>query len=717
MTGVRLEVEGDGIGWLRFDGPAAPGRRTSLALLRELDTVIEEARLRAAGGELRALVLHSGSPAFFFSGWEVEELRRIGSPEEGVAHAREGQRVLRRLEQLPVPTLAALNGACTGAGAELALACGYRVGTDAPGLRFALPQVRSGLVPELGGTVRLPRLVGMQPALEMILSGRPVDAAEALHLGLLDAVLPAGDFAEGVGRFARARAEEAGGQGRSRRKLRRRLLEETAPGRRLILLRARRGVRGDPSPVRRHVLDAVAAGIGLPPDEAFEREAHAFGRLVVTPESRALHHASRLLEDADADAPSAALPEEVAVLGAGRMGAATAHLLAAASVPVRLREVRREALVRGMRSIEGHLREEARSGRIPKQEAEQRLSLLQGTLGFGGFGAVDGVFEAVPEALESKRAALREVEEHVRQECWIASIASAIPLSLLREGMRHPERVVGIRFFHPFHRTRLAEIVAPPGTTVGALDEVASVARHLGKVPVVVGDAPGFLLNRLLASFLAEAVRLVQEGATVAEVDGTMARFGMRPGPLRLLDEIGLPLAERVIGLLHEAYGTRMEPPPLLARMTRAGRQGTRAGLGFYRYPAGRKPVLDPTLYRLVHGAEERRFQIPEDDLRDRMLLGMVNEAARLLEEGVVEDAATVDLAILLGTSFPALLGGLLYHADALGIGEVEGALGRLAERYGERFVPAPFLRRMAEEGRGFYGAYATGQARGGTLN
>jgi 3-hydroxyacyl-CoA dehydrogenase/enoyl-CoA hydratase/3-hydroxybutyryl-CoA epimerase len=706
---LRLELEEDGIAWLVFDRPGSRVNLLSRAVVETLDLLLAEAERLAAAGRVRALVVRSARPGVFVAGVDLDELRAVRDAGEAAAQARRGQAVLRRLEQLPVPTFAAVEGACLGAGAELALACSYRLASSAPATRIAFPEVQLGVVPALGGTVRLPRLVGVRAALELIVTGSAVSAAGAERLGLVDAVLPPEGFAVEVRRFVLERLRRGRLRTGARRGVARRLVEDTAPGRRVVLARMRRELTraGAGHPAALRALETVADGVALPLERAFEREAEALGELLVSREARGLLHAQLLRQAARRGGPAedAVAVERAAVLGAGRTGAAAAYLLAAAGIQVRLRERRHASLVEGLERLRVLFREAVRQGRVARREADERATGVVGTLGYGGFGTVDVVLEAVRDVPERKREALREAEEHVRDECVLAVTGVSAPVSALQDTLRLPERLVGMHFVPPVAWGALVEVVAGERTSPAAVATATLLARRLGKVPLRVRDRPGFLVYRILIPYLGEALRLMEEGVLPERIDRVMQEWGMAAGPLRLADELGVARLARHSRILGEALGERFRPPALLAQLAGPSRKGDPEP-AVYRYDRGREPRLSPRAAEALRTTAGTQPGEPSDEeMRSRMVLPMVNESARALEERVVESAAEVDMAMLLGVGFPAVHGGPLFHADQLGAAAAVAALERLATAHGERFEPAPLLRRMAEEGRGFHDA------------
>jgi 3-hydroxyacyl-CoA dehydrogenase/enoyl-CoA hydratase/3-hydroxybutyryl-CoA epimerase len=709
---VLLRGEG-GIATLLFERPGAPNV-VGTALLERLDTLLTEVEAGVAAGAVRALVLRSARPGVFLAGADLAEVRAVTTAAQGTAKATRGQQVLRRLERLDIPTFAAVSGTCLGAGLEVALACSYRLGSAAPETRLGLPEVRFGLLPALGGTVRLPRLVGLRAALELVVSGRAVDAGEARALGLLDEVYPAARFGEGVAAFVEERLRRGRRRTGARRGVGMRLVEDTAPGRRVVFRQFRahaaREAGGNPAPLR--AVEVVADAAALPLDQAFAREAAAFGELVVTPESRGFLHAAGLRRVArpapGVAAPSA--PERAVVLGGGAPGGMIAYRLAAAGVQVRLRDPHRSAVAEGLRLAREGLARDVAGRALSSGQAAERAALLSGAPGFGGFGTAEVLLEALAGGEQAKRAALREAEEHLDPRCVLAATSLALPVERLAEALEHPGRMAGLRLFPSPAAPRLAEVVRAPGSAPATVAALHALARRLGVPAVVAADTPGALLFRLAVVYVDEAVRLLEEGATVGEVDGAMEEFGMAPGPLRLADQAGVPALGRAAVAVSDAFPGRVRPPAALEVMMRREFLGAWEGRGFYRYATGGRARPDSTVVEALRAAAAPGEARPPksarpsaEALRERMLLVLVNEAAHALDDGVVSTAAEVDFAVQHALGFPPSRGGLLYHAGQQGLARVAARLEELAAAHGERFSPAPRVRRLADEGAGFY--------------
>jgi 3-hydroxyacyl-CoA dehydrogenase/enoyl-CoA hydratase/3-hydroxybutyryl-CoA epimerase len=706
---LTLELDGDGVAWLTFDRPESRVNLLTTAVMERLDGLLAEVEEAVRIGRAKGLVIRSTKPGVFIAGADIGEIAAIVDPREAEAKARDGQRVFRRLEQLPIPTIAVIDGVCMGGGTELALACAYRLATDRPETKIALPEVRLGIIPGFGGTTRLPRLIGPRAALELIVTGKSVSARRAERLGLVDEVLPSAGFDERIRRFTWERIDRGRLRPIRRRSFLDRFLEDTAPGRMVLFRQARQQVlreTGGHYPAPLAAINTIAASLPLPLDEAFEREAHATGRLVATEVSKNLIHVYNLMEGAKKSAPAAEARavEHAAVLGAGVMGGGIAQLLAYRGISTRLKDIRTDAIAAGLRHARGLFDRSVRRKRLSRLEADQAMSRISPTLDFSGFGVADVVIEAVVERLDVKKAVLREAEAQVQQGTVLASNTSTLSITEMQHALDIPERCCGMHFFNPVDRMPLVEVIRGAATSDEALATVFKLALRLGKTPVLVEDRPGFLVNRLLAPYLNEAGWLLAEGASIEAVDRALREFGMPMGPFRLLDEVGLDISRHASAILYEAFGDRMSPAEPLLRLAETTRLGRKGGRGFYRYQDGKEKGVDNEIYaELDDAVPAQRVEFAADLIRERTILAMVNEAARALEEEVVRGPGDVDLAMITGTGFPPFRGGLLRYADSLGTPVLLEKLLVLEEAHGVRFQPAPLLRELARSGQGFY--------------
>ena len=710
-TGFRFEIDRDHVGWLTFDLPGSSVNLLTPELMEELDHTLSELESRIANGQLLSLVIRSGKEGTFIAGADVEAIAGLGTAAEARAASAEGQRIFRRVERLRVPTVCAIDGACMGGGTELALHCTHRIASDRSSTRIGLPEVRLGILPGFGGTVKLPPLIGLQNALGMILSGKPARPARALRLGLVDRVVAVGRFDDETREFVRdvvagrvARATPKLGFGE-------RLLERTGPGRRVLFGAARRKTQsevGEEYPAPFVAIDLVERIQGLKADEAYGLEAKALGELAVTPVSRNLVRVFQLSQAARRalDDETLAAKRDVkrlAVLGAGVMGGAIAELAAASDLPVILKDIDRGALDSGLRHASDLLKKAVSARVFTEEQAGLKFALITGTLEYEDFEDVDLAIEAVVERMAVKQQVLREVED-AAPRAVLASNTSALSIDEMATGVRDPGSVVGLHFFNPVHKMPLVELIRGRRTSPAALATAFGLVLDLGKTPVLVADRPGFLVNRLLGPYLNEAGYLLQDGAGISEVDAALESFGMPMGPLRLLDEIGFDVARHASREMASELGGRLQPAGVLDRMIEDGRLGKKNGRGFYRYHEGRSQGIDPAAQLLLGraGATAAADPVSAEDIRRRCLYLMVNEAAHALEERVVQDADDVDLAMVMGTGFPPFRGGLLRWADSEGAGAIRDALTGYADTLGERFKPASLIQRMAEQNQTF---------------
>lgn len=709
QAALSLTIDGDGIAWLVFDRPDSKLNLLTSGVLLRLDELVAELEAHAHAGEARALVVRSGKPGTFIAGADIREIEAITDPAEGEAAARAGQRIFRRLELLAIPTVAAVDGICLGGGTELILACGHRLASDRRETRIGLPEVRLGIIPAFGGTTRLPRLIGLREALGIILTGRNVDARKAQRIGLIDEATPEQLLYDRALAVARAAADGAPRKPR-RRRMPERMLNDTLPGRKLLLAQARKQVlketRGHyPAPLA--AIRTIDRSLGAPLDEAFAHEARALGQLVTTTVCRNLIHVFHLLEDAKRALPAGVTParvERAGVVGAGVMGGGIAQLLASHDIAVRLKDIRTDAIAHGLAHARSVFDRAVEKRRLPRGEANRLMQHIAPTLDYSGFGNVQVVIEAVVERMEVKKGVLAEVESRVADGCVLATNTSSLSVSVMQSALARPADFCGMHFFNPVERMPLVEVIRGRATSDAAIATVFALARQLDKTPVIVNDGPGFLVNRILAPYLNEAGFLLTEGASIQQVDAVLLDFGMPMGPLRLLDEIGLDVARHAAAIMNDAFGERMKPSPALAALAGSELLGRKGGRGFYVYEGDREKGVNEQIYaRLAPAVPPERTKIPASLIRDRCVLAMVNEAARVLDDGIVASAADVDLAMITGTGFPPFRGGLLRWADSLGVAVVVERLEALAESAGAPFTPAPRIRTLAAMGGAFY--------------
>lgn len=701
----HLDVRDDRTATVTFDLPDSRVNLFNQAVLTELRQLIGEVSHRE---EIGCLVLLSGKPGNFIAGADVDGIAGVTDPQEAERAVRAGHQVFSAWERLPFPTVAAISGTCVGGGTELALSSTFIVASDRDDVRIGLPEVRLGILPGWGGCTRLPERVGLTAALDLILTGRLIAPRKALRIGLLDALFPAASFDSLVREFALARLDTSRRGGRNRG-LGKRLLEGNPVGRGTIFVQARKrtleATHGHyPAPLR--ALEVVKVGVDRGREAGFEAEVRAEVELVTSPICKNLVHVFRLMESARRNDGAAPIREtqRAAVVGAGVMGGGIAQVLASrADVPVRLKDIDLESLASGMGHAAELFRKQVERRRLTRPEAKRRLGLIRPTLDYRGFERADVVVEAIVENLEVKRQVFAELSAVVRDETVLASNTSSLSIDQIGRDTVEPGRVIGMHFFNPVHKMPLIEVVVGPRTSEAATGSIVALARRLGKTPVIVKDGPGFLVNRLLAFYTSEAMWMLDEGYRIEDLDGAMVSWGMPMGPLELTDEVGIDVATKVGHILQEAFPDRLGFPTWVDDIAAPDRLGAKSGRGIYLYKKGRRTAPNEDLYERI-GTAERRSDLDPAASAERVVLPMVNEAARCLEEGVVDSPRQLDLAMIMGTGFPPFRGGLCRWADSQGLGRLVDEMGRLSESVALRHRPNQALVRFAEVG-GFYRA------------
>jgi 3-hydroxyacyl-CoA dehydrogenase/enoyl-CoA hydratase/3-hydroxybutyryl-CoA epimerase len=684
---VLLHTEEDGIAVVRFDRPGSSVNVLDTGTLRRLAEILGELDQHS----LRGVIFESAKPTVFIAGADLKEL---AGTQDRAALVDLGQQTFARLAALRCVTVSAIHGACAGGGLEMALACDYRVASDARETRIGLPEVNLGLIPAWGGSTRLPRLLGLPRALEVILGANLMPAAKALKLGLVDAVCPRERLAVLAKRFV-----ATGKPGDARRHL------AWVPAWQAVGALTKKSVlkktRGHyPAPLS--AIDVVTKACVRSIPQSLAAEKDVILRLANTDVSENLIRVFFLQDRAKhLPAPKAESIGRTAVIGAGVMGSGIAQWLAARGKEVLLRDVGADELAQGLRRA-GKLFSEAQRRRLlSRSEARAGMDRIVPVEIAVSMKSVDLVIEAASEKMAVKKAVFADLEERVRPETILATNTSALSVTEISRPLRHPARVVGLHFFNPVHRMKLVEVARGELSSDVAVDTAVAFVQRIGKFPVVVKDRPGFLVNRILLPYLLEAVRLFAGGADVEALDESMLDFGMPMGPLRLLDEVGLDVAADVGQTLCTAFPDWMQTPSVFAQLLGAGFKGRKSGRGFYEYRKDR--VTGVNRFALGLREADDKGDLTREQLQGRMVLLMINEAARCLEERIVDDPRDVDFAMIMGTGFAPFRGGPLRYADTIGIARITESLQRLSNSR-EQFIPCERLVEMSRQNRKFHG-------------
>jgi 3-hydroxyacyl-CoA dehydrogenase len=646
--------------------------------------VLDGVRRAAADDAVEAVLLICAGRTFV-AGADITE---FGKPPLPPSLAE----VMAGIEDSPKPVVAAIHGTALGGGLELAMACHFRVA--APSARLGLPEVKLGLIPGAGGTQRLPRLVGVEAALKMITTGEPETAPRAQALGLVDALVPEGELKAGALAFART-ANDA-----PARRARDRAVEATGPepfeAARKTLARTRRGFLAPQAAVT-----AVQAALDRPFDEGLAEERRLFVELVEGPQSAAqryLFFAEReaaRIPDIPADTPTRPVAR-VGVVGGGTMGTGIAQCFANAGLPVVLVETGQDALDRGLATVAKAYGKLAESGKLAPEVAARRTGLVAGALTFEALADCDLIVEAVFEDMAVKKAVFTDLDRVAKPDAVLATNTSYLDVDEIAAATGRPGSVVGLHFFSPAQIMKLLEVVRGARTDKAVVATAMKLARTVGKVAICVGVSPGFVANRMQRERQRQANRLVLEGAAPADVDRVIHDFGMPMGPFAMLDMAGLDI------------GWREGKPTETVRdlMCEIGRKGIKAGAGFYDYGEDRKPVPSPVAAEAIAGFAARSGVTPrtvsDEEILERCLYAMINEGAKILDEGIALRASDIDLAWVHGYGWPAYLGGPMHHADTLGLAHVLARLRHYADAAGPEFAPSPLIEKLVAEGRGF---------------
>ncbi|MBD3275723.1 MAG: hypothetical protein GF372_10445 [Candidatus Marinimicrobia bacterium] len=694
---ITIQHSDDNIATLILDNKEARVNIFSTPFMEALETAIDELR---DSNSIRGLVIRSGKDAGFVAGANIDEIANITESPDAYEKSRRGQLLFQKIAQLPFPTVAAINGHCMGGGTEMVLACDYRLAAE-DGADIALPEVKLGLFPGWGGTQRLPKLISLQKALDMILTGKSYNAYRALKAGLVDESVPDSILQEYATDFVREVIESGGKKYQSKRKQKSGgfqtwLLEKNPVGRSILWNQAKKRVLGNTSgkyPAPLKALDVIKKTFTKNIDKGLEIEAQGFSELTQTSEHKNLLHVYKLREYSK---KPTGIPDDVeprsikktGVLGAGVMGGGIAQLLAYKDYPVRMKDIDEQMVADGLEHAGSIFNKAVGRHKLSALQRDRKMELISGTTRYDGFETADVVIEAVVEKMAVKQQVLKEVEKQLKTDAVFASNTSALSITELQSEAEHPERVGGMHFFNPVHRMPLVEVIRGDKTDDQTVATIFQLAKDLSKNPIIVKNSPGFLVNRILGVYLNEACLLADEGYDYQWIDSQIEDFGMPMGPFRLIDEVGIDIAAEVADTLAESFSDYLEESPLLRRVNEKGLKGKKAGSGFYTYEDGEKQDANSAVRQLAKGSKK---QNPEYVIQ-RIIYLMVNEAARCLEDTIVDSPKDVDVGMVFGTGFPPFRGGLCKFADDESFEKITDVLTKLAESNGARYKPAEFF-------------------------
>jgi 3-hydroxyacyl-CoA dehydrogenase / enoyl-CoA hydratase / 3-hydroxybutyryl-CoA epimerase len=702
-----LQIRDDQIGIITMDIANESMNVLKAAFADEISNLLAEIK---ANSQIKGLVFISGKADSFIAGADISMLDGCKTAEEAEAISLMGQQMFDQLEQLSIPLVAAIHGPCLGGGLELAMACHARVATADSKTVLGLPEVQLGLLPGSGGTQRLPRLVGLQKALDMMLTGKQLRAKQAKKAGLVDEVVPVSILLQAAVQLAL--------KGKPQRQaanlnLMGKLLERTALGRNVLFSQARKQTlkktQGNyPAPLK--ILDVIKTGVEQGVKAGLAAEVKAFGQLCMTPESAALRGlffaTTQMKKESGAGDVKPAKVRKAAVLGGGLMGGGIANVTATkAGIPVRIKDINAQGIANALKYSFSLLEKKCKRHFISKAELQKQMLLITGTTDYSGFHDADIIIEAVFEDLALKQQMVADIEQHCSESTVFASNTSSLPIAHIAAKATRPENVIGLHYFSPVDKMPLVEVIAHQATSAQTIATTVAFARKQGKTPIVVKDGAGFYVNRILALYMNEAANILLEGEPVEKIDQALVKFGFPVGPITLLDEVGIDVGAKISPILATELGDRFVAPAAFDKLLADGRKGKKAEKGFYLYgkhAKKSKKIVDESVYSVL--GVQPAPGLNRDEISSRCIAQMLNEAVRTLDEGIIASARDGDIGAIFGIGFPPFLGGPFRYIDQLGAANLVAQLRNLESRFGSRFTPAPLLVTMAEQQQRFYG-------------
>ncbi|WP_274883135.1 fatty acid oxidation complex subunit alpha FadJ [Vibrio harveyi] len=695
-----LKIDEQNIAWLAIDVPNEKMNTLQAAFADEMKEIF--AQLKDTNG-VKGMIIHSLKPDNFVAGADVRMLEACTTANEAEALAKQGQELFQQLSDLPYPVVAAIHGPCLGGGLELALACDYRVCTDSDKTRLGLPEVQLGLLPGSGGTQRLPRLIGLLPSLDLILTGKQLRAKKAKKLGVVDACVPETILLD----VAKQLIEKGKNKGNKKQSTKEKLMSGSGLGRKFVFEQAAKKTnektRGN-YPATVAILEVIQHGLEKGFAQGQELEAKRFGELVMSSESKALRSiffaTTEMKKENGAEAEPAAV-NRVGVLGGGLMGAGISHVsVAKAKVPVRIKDVSNDGVLNAL-NYNYKLFEKQRKRRIiSKAGLQSKMLQLSGGIDFTSFNHIDVVIEAVFEDLDLKQTMVADIEANAKPETIFATNTSSLPIHKIAEKTERPENIVGLHYFSPVEKMPLVEVIPHETTSEETISTVVALAKKQGKTPIVVKDKAGFYVNRILAPYMNEAAHILLANEPIEQLDGALLDFGFPVGPITLLDEVGVDIGAKIMPILVNELGERFKGPDVFDTLLNDGRKGRKSGKGFYTYK-GKKKEVDKSVYKLLNLTPESKLS--DNDIALRCVLPMLNEAVRCLDDGIIRSPRDGDIGAIFGIGFPPFLGGPFRYMDQFGLKELVEKMNEFASKYGDRYAPCDGLLTRAGEGRNFY--------------
>ncbi|MEX6284314.1 fatty acid oxidation complex subunit alpha FadJ [Providencia hangzhouensis] len=708
-----LEIYGENVGVIFIDVPNEKVNTLKAEFAEQFLAILQQAQSTSG---LKGLVITSGKKDNFIAGADISMIAGCENKAQTSELSKAGHVLFDKIDNYPLPIIAAIHGACLGGGLELALACHARVCSNDNKTKLGLPEVQLGLLPGSGGTQRLPRLIGIPHALDLMLTGRQLKAKQALKLGLVDDVVP-----ESILLDVAVKMVKKGGVQRPAIHWQQRLLSSKLLRNKVFDSAKQKALSKTKGhyPAPEKIIHVVKTGMNKGLQAGYAEEAKAFGELVMTPESAALRNLFFAVTALKNETGAQATPlkiNQVGVLGGGLMGGGIAYVTAfQGKLPVRIKDISDKGVTQALRYSWDLLTQRVIKRRLLARERAAVMARVSGTLSYQGLENANVIIEAVFEDLALKQKMVAEVEKMSKQQAIFASNTSSLPIHQIAQNATHPEKVIGLHYFSPVDKMPLVEVIPHQHTDETTIATVVALAKRQGKTAIVVGDDAGFYVNRILAPFLCEAAQCLVEGESIEHIDRALVEFGFPVGPFNLLDEVGIDVGTKILPILVERFGERFKAPDLLDKVVKDDRKGKKNGKGFYEYghhtnklwfwKKANKRQVDKTIYSLIGVVPNNT--LTKADIAQRCVMMMLNEAARCLDENIIKSARDGDVGAVFGIGFPPFFGGPFRYMDSLGIAKTVETLNNLAVKYGDKFEPCELLCNMAENNQTFFSANA----------
>ncbi|MEK6647047.1 MAG: 3-hydroxyacyl-CoA dehydrogenase NAD-binding domain-containing protein [Candidatus Firestonebacteria bacterium] len=701
---VKLRIEQE-IAFIEFDTPDSKVNILNAQTITEFEHILDE----LSGKNVKGIIIASKKENIFIAGADIKEIENITAISDGENKSILGQKIFDKLESFAVPTIAAIDGTVLGGGLELVLACKYRTASFNEKIRLGLPEVQLGILPGFGGTYRLPKLVGLKTALDLILTGKTISSQNALKIGLVDKLYPQKILISETIKFLNGILLKNCIRKKRKLSIIEKFLENTFIGRYILFNQVKKVILKQtknhyPAPLV--ALEVIKKGYKCKKEIALQFESKGLGKLVITNVCKNLINVFYLTEKyrkitgvSNKDVRPLKI-NSCGVIGAGAMGGGISQLIAYHNITVRMKDINHESILKGLQQAYKVFKNAVKHKKLKPNDANFKMSLISGAIEYTGFKNTDFVIEAIIEDINFKKKLFNELQNHLSDKTIIASNTSSLSITEMGEGLKNPANFIGMHFFNPVHKMPLVEIIKGKKTSDETIITTVNFTRQLGKMPIVVNDSCGFLVNRILLPYMNEAAYFLEEGIKIDVIDKIMIDFGMPMGPLAVADEVGIDVGYKVFKILENAFGDRMKVASILEKVYELKLYGKKTKKGFYIH-SGKRKIPNLKIYNMLD--REKFKQLSKEEILNRMIYTMINEAAKALEEGVTNEPSDIDIGMIMGTGFPPFLGGLLRYADETGINNIVNKLEIFYTSYGERFKVSNLLINMAKQNKKFY--------------